>query len=142
MSAMQPSEDTTTVHTTECAYEVDATWSDHTRYVYQQGELRVLVEPFAPRATALADLDQALDRFRRTISKYELVDRYDVDRPVPGSLVVSHRLGGLSRFETSVLFPVGDQMWTCRISAPLEEEERCDDVLESFLSTYQPIEEA
>ena len=131
---------TVTKYATECAYEIDASWSDHSQHIYELGPVRVLVERFAPNGAAEASIRAAIERFRTTIPAYELV-RYDAsDEPTPGALIVAHRLGGLSRFELSVFFPVGDHTWTFRVSAPLDEEPACQEILEAFLQTFEPIE--
>ncbi len=132
----------TTFHTTECVYEVERDWLDRTRYIYELGDLRVLVEPYASAKDAPREIETALQRFRLTVPGYELVQRATTDRPVPDSLVIAHRLGGLSRFELSVFFRMGDLTWAFRAASPLDQEERCQEVLESFLASFQPLEES
>lgn len=126
---------------TECAYEVDERWFDHTRYTYESGEVRVLVEPYCARADGPEQVDAAIARFHHIVPGYTLVERRSSERPAPDSLIVAHRLGGLlARFEIGVFWALGENMWVMRASAPFAEEERCREALQSFLDTYQPVE--
>lgn len=132
--------ETTLMHATECDYEVDETWVDRTQYVYSHGDMRVLIEPFAPMASAYGRIEEALQRFRVSVPDYELVERRSLDAPTPGSLLIAHRLGGLSRFEVSLFFPVADMAWAFRVASPLGHEALCYETLERFLQTFHPVE--
>lgn len=132
--------ETTLLHATECDYEVEKTWLDRTQYVYSHGDMRVLIEPFAPMSNAYGMIEEALQRFRLSVPDYELVDRRSLDAPTRGSLLIGHRLGGLSRFEVSLFFPVADMAWAFRVASPLGQESLCYETLERFLQTFQPVE--
>lgn len=126
---------------TECAYEVDADWVDRTRYLYKDGDVVAVSEPFAPVAESAAAIERVLQRFRFSVPGYELLERRRIDHPVPGAELLAHRLGGdVALVEVSVFWPVGDTTWAFRVQGPPSTEARCRAAVESFLETYQPVE--
>ncbi len=128
---------------TECTYEVEADWVDHTRYVYRAGELLALCEPFSSAADGPALIQKALDRFRVSMPGYELAERRSIDRPTEGAELFSQRFGGpRALFEISVFWRVGDVMWVFRVQGPPAEHERGMRAVESFLESYEPVEAA
>lgn len=130
-----------TYEATECAFQVDDSWKDQTRYVYQDEEMLVVSEPFASVAETTTAIETVLGRFRVSVPGYALVERRKLDQPVEGAELVAHRLGGPTpRFEIAVFWPIADTTWSFRVQAPPASEERCRAALESFLQTYQPVE--
>lgn len=133
---------TTTCHATECIFEIDDDWVDDTGYSYQAGEVNVVIGPFAPIHTWRAKVDETLERFKLSVPAYELVERRPIDRPVPQAEMVSMRVRGQTAlFELSVFWPIGERMWVFRARGPLATEDDCRAATESFLETYQPVDE-
>lgn len=129
--------------TTECLFELEPGWSDETGYVYVDGDVRVVVGPFAPEAEANGKLEQALERFRLAVPSYELLERQQTDSPVRGSELIAHRLGGaLGIFEISVFWRLGQMLWVIRAAGPSDAEPRCRAAVSSFCDSYEPIEAA
>ncbi len=130
-----------TIHATECLFDVEDEWVDHTNYVYQAGEVKVLVAPFERSDTWRARFDAALERFRMSLPAFELVEQRMVDKPAYGAELVSMRVGGqTSLFELSIFWPLGDWVWIFRSSGPLAAEDAIREVAERFMETYQPVD--
>lgn len=128
---------------TECVYQVDADWIDRTRYVYKHGAITVLSEPLTTVGEAKAKIQKALDAFQITMPNYQLLERRNLDKPVPGAELFAHRMGNpdeMQVFEIAVFWPVGESMWVFRVQAPLAAEEACRHVMDSFFESYEPVE--
>ena len=130
-----------TLHTcTECVYDVEPGWVDGTGYIYTNGAIRLTLGVCVPMAKWPGTIDRAIDTFRVSTPGYEVVARGPVDGPVPGAEVLAHRFGGeLNRFELNLFWPLGDDVWVCRIRGPLDSEDVCRQVLDRFIQTYQPV---
>ena len=131
-----------TLHTcSECVFDVEPGWVDDTAYVFDHGELSVLIGPFTPRASYAGKLDKAVQTFRVATAEYELVERSARDKPVGGAEILAHRIGGsVSRFELNLFWPLGETIWVCRVRGPWDSEDACRQVLEHFITTYEPID--
>lgn len=131
-----------TCHTTECIFEVADDWIDDTGYTYDHGDVRVVAGPFAPVSEWRRKVDEALEKFRLSVPAYELLERRPIDRPAPGAEVVALKVGGTMKvFELSIFWPIGETVWVFRAKGPQAVEDSCREAAESFLETYQPVEE-
>ena len=124
----------------ECMYEVESDWIDQTEYVFVDGDVRVATKPFASLSETPGLIDAALERFRASVPRHTLVERRPIDKPGPGEIIV-HKVGGdASHVEIVVHWGIGDLSWMLRASGPLEAEQRCRDIIETFVETYRPVE--
>ncbi len=131
-----------TVHqASECAFEVDSTWVDQTRYVYVSGSVRLVFESFGDAADARERVDGALEAFERSMPRHVVLERRPLVTPIRGELI-AHRMpsdGGL--FEMLVYWAIDERCWLCRACGPLDAEDACRRAVERFLETYEPVEE-
>jgi hypothetical protein len=132
------------LHTcTECVFDVEDGWVDDTGYSFENGSLSVVMGPYVAKVKWPGKLDQAVETFRLATPEYELVERRVETRPVAGSDLLAHRIGGpIDRFELNVFWPLGDMIWAFRVRAPRASEELCWQTAERFLDSYEPIDPA
>jgi hypothetical protein len=130
-------------HATECTYQIDESWVDHTRYVYAAGPILALAERFGPARNAASAIEAALKRFQTSAPGHQLLERREVSAPTLGAVQVFHRVAGPPRFfEAAVFWPLGEDLWLFRAHGPWEQETACREALQSFIHSYTPIEEA
>ncbi|NUP12613.1 MAG: hypothetical protein HOW73_41745 [Polyangiaceae bacterium] len=124
---------------TECVFEVDDDWVDETGYVYENGDVHVVIGPMCAVEAFTGKVDKAIETFRLGAPEYEVVERRSLDRPAPGAQFLAHRVGGsVNRFELSVFWPIAGTMWVFRVRSPRASEQIAWTVAESFLASYQP----
>lgn len=129
------------VQATECMFDVEDDWVDDTGYQYWANGISVVIAPYAMADKYRAKVEEALERFRLSIPSYELVERREIDQPVPGAELVSMRVAAeMQIFEVSIFWPIGDIVWAFRSRGKLEDEPLCREAAEGFLQTYQPLE--
>ena len=131
----------TTFQATEFAYEIEDGWRDQTRYLYDHGSVRATIEVYSSVQNYPREIEKTMERFRLAVPSYALLERRKLDRPAPGAELFAHRLGGdFTSFEITVFWPVGELMWMFRATGPHAEEDRCREMVETFLDTYQPVD--